>query len=310
MFKEALDKIKQYNTIIIHRHQKPDGDALGSQIGLMHIIRENFPEKKVYIVGDEAKRYSFMDGSVMDKIDDSLYTDALAIILDTSSASLISDERYRTAAASLRFDHHIFIEKIAETEVVDTSYESCCGILTEFALKCGLKLNALAAKSLFTGIITDSGRFRYDSTDSDTYRRVSELTKYDFSPSEIYENLYSDDFSNIRLRASFVMRINITDKNIAYIYTDKAELESLGIDSFTASRGMVGTMSDIKGVDIWVNFTETDAGVLCEIRSGKYNINPIAVKYGGGGHAKASGATLPDKSTAMLLLSDLKSLVK
>jgi phosphoesterase RecJ-like protein len=68
---------------------------------------------------------------------------------------------------------------------------------------------------------------------------------------------------------------------------------------------MVGVMADIRGVDIWVNFTETERGVLCELRSGKYNINPVAVKYGGGGHQKASGATVPDRETAMAMLRDL-----
>ena len=67
-------------------------------------------------------------------------------------------------------------------------------------------------------------------------------------------------------------------------------------------------MADIKGVDSWVNFTETAEGVLCELRSKKYNINPIAVKYGGGGHAKASGATLPDLDTAMKMIEDIKAL--
>ena len=69
-------------------------------------------------------------------------------------------------------------------------------------------------------------------------------------------------------------------------------------------------MSEIRGIDSWVNFTETDTGVLCEIRSNKYNINPIAVKYGGGGHAKASGATLKDRDEAMSLLNDLNNLSK
>ena len=68
---------------------------------------------------------------------------------------------------------------------------------------------------------------------------------------------------------------------------------------------MVVTMADIKGVDIWVNFTESDEGVLCELRSGCFNINPIAVKYGGGGHQKASGACVPDHDTAMAMLADL-----
>ena len=71
---------------------------------------------------------------------------------------------------------------------------------------------------------------------------------------------------------------------------------------------MVGVMSEIKGVHVWVNFTQTDRGVLCELRSNKYNINPIAVKYGGGGHQKASGATVPDFDTAMQMLADLDKL--
>ena len=71
---------------------------------------------------------------------------------------------------------------------------------------------------------------------------------------------------------------------------------------------MVSTMADLKGISIWVNFTETEQGVLCEIRSNRYNINPIAVKYGGGGHQKASGATVPDYDTAMAMLNDLNAI--
>ena len=82
----------------------------------------------------------------------------------------------------------------------------------------------------------------------------------------------------------------------------REELQEMNLNTFTVSRGMTNTMADIKGVDIWVNFTESEKGVLCELRSNRYNINPIAVKYGGGGHAKASGATVADKETAMATL--------
>ena len=102
-----------------------------------------------------------------------------------------------------------------------------------------------------------------------------------------------------------------TAEPIFRIPTDRAETEShlaSGVSSFTISRGMVNTMGEIRGIDSWVNFTETADGVLCEIRSGKYNINPIAVKYGGGGHQKASGCTLKDREEAMKLLDDLNSL--
>ena len=71
---------------------------------------------------------------------------------------------------------------------------------------------------------------------------------------------------------------------------------------------MVATMSDLRGVDVWANFTETENGVLVEIRSNKYAVQPVAVKYGGGGHAKACGATVKDRETAMALLEDLNQI--
>lgn len=310
MFEKILEEIKNAHRIIIHRHKNPDGDALGCQIGLKYILKENFPEKEVYAVGDAAGRYAFMNGSVMDEVDDSLYADALAIVLDTSASALISDDRYKTAKRSARIDHHIFCEEIADVEVTNTSYESCCGLITEFAVESGLSLSPNSAKALYTGMITDSGRFRYDSTSHNTFRLASELMKQNFDTNDIFSNLYADDFEFIRLRAKFILKINLTEYGVAYIYTTKEEAAEYGFDTFTLSRSMVNTMGDIRGINIWVNFTETDGGVLTEIRSNKHNINPIAVKYGGGGHAKASGATVKDRDEAMALLDDLTALNK
>jgi phosphoesterase RecJ-like protein len=197
------------------------------------------------------------------------------------------------------------VEKIADVELTDTSYESCCGLITEMAIECKLKVPCAAAKALYTGMITDSGRFRYDSTTSKTFRLASFLTERQFSITEIYQNLYADELPMMQLRAKYILKIQTTPEGVAYIYTPIDEARSYGVSEFTLSRGMVGVMSDIKGIHTWVNFTESEGGVLCEIRSNKYNINPIAVKYGGGGHQKASGATLKDRDEAMLLLKDL-----
>lgn len=305
MFTDILNEIKTYDRIIIHRHSKPDGDALGSQIGLKHILKENFPEKDIYVVGDDAGHYSFMDDVIMDTVEDSLYGDALAIVLDCGGKHLISDSRYETAASTIRFDHHIFAEKICGLEIVDTSYESCCGLITQFAKECQLAVPAIAAKSLYTGMITDSGRFRYDATSARTFALASFLMEQGIDLNEVYGALYAEDYEGRKLRAMFTLKVNFTKNNVAYIYTTKEEVAELCVDTFTVSRGMVGTMADIKGVDIWVNFTEVDTGVICELRSGRFNINPIAVKYGGGGHQKASGATVASKEIAMQMLADL-----
>lgn len=308
MFSTLLEKIKRYDTVIIHRHKQPDGDAIGSQVGLKLILKENFPEKNIYAVGDDPKRYSFVEGSLMDQIEDEVYKNALAIVLDTSATHLISDDRYKTAEATARVDHHLFVETICDTEIIDNSFESCAGLLGAFVKKTGLKLCPLGAKALFTGMVTDSGRFKYDSVNSQTFEVASFLMTQGFSTADIYTNLYADDFKMIRMRAEFVLKIKFTKNNVAYIVTPLDEFLSLGVDSFTVSRGMVNTMADIKGVSIWVNFTQTEAGVLAELRSSAYDINKIAVKYGGGGHLKASGATLTDLDTAYKMLEDLDAL--
>ena len=241
----------------------------------------------------------------MDVIADETYAGALAIVLDTSAKALICDDRYTTAAATARIDHHIFCEKIADEEVVDTSFESCCGLITQFAVDCSLRLSPIAAQSLYTGMVTDSGRFRYDATTARTFRLAAALMETGFDTNELFRNLYADALSGKQLKAKFTLKIQCTDNGVAYIYTPLEEFTALGLDTFTVSRGMVNTMADLKGISIWVNFTETEQGVLCEIRSNKYNINPVAVKYGGGGHQKASGATVADHDTAMAMLHDL-----
>ena len=308
MFEKILEAIQQYDTIIIHRHTSPDGDALGSQIGLKHILKDNFPNKKIYVVGDGAGRYAFMDGSVMDEIEDSVYTDAMAILLDSAASHLISDERYKLAKYTARIDHHIYCETFTDLEVVNTTYESCSGLITEFALEGGLALSPNSAKALYTGMVTDSGRFRFDSVNANTFRLASALMEQKFDTNEIYNNLYADDFEYVRLRAQFVLKIQFTKNNVAYIYTTKEEFDCYGKDSFTISRGMVNTMADLKGVHTWVNFTDIGDKVLVEIRSNTYNINPIAVKYGGGGHQKASGASVDNYEVAMEMLKDLDRL--
>lgn len=310
MFKKVIEAIEKYDRIIIHRHSNPDGDALGSQVGLKNILKENYPDKEIYTVGDSSKRYGFIEDSATDDIPDEYYNGALAFVLDTSATSLISDERYKLADTVIKMDHHIFCEEFADIEVIDTSFESCCGLIGMFAMKTGLKVNSLAAKALYTGMITDSGRFRYDSTSAQTFKVASFLMEQKFNTNDIYSNLYADELYFIQLRAKFVLKITKTDYPVAYIYTTLDETNSYNADTFTISRGMVNTMSDVKGIDIWVNFTETENGVLCEIRSSKYNINPVAVKYGGGGHAKASGATIKDREEAMSMLSDLIELTK
>ena len=307
MFEKAKQLIEEYDRIIIHRHTHPDGDALGSQLGLAALIRDNYPNKQVFVVGDEATRLPFMNG-IMDEIPDEYYASSLAIILDCGAAHLICDERYKLAAMTLRIDHHLHCEDIANVDIIDSTYESACGMVTMLAKECGLKLSVTSATALYTGMVTDSGRFVFDSTSARTFELAAFLMSQPIDLNTLYYNLYAEDFSEIIEKADNMHKIKFTKNNVAYIYTAREDLPENSDAAPVVSSGLVGLMRDIKGVHAWVNFTESDDGVHTEIRSNRYNINPIAVKYGGGGHKKASGCTVADKNMAMSLLADLDNL--
>ncbi len=291
MFLDIYNKIKEYDTIIIHRHTRPDGDALGSQIGLKNAILETFPNKCVKVVGDMMERYSWM--GTMDEIEDSLYDNALTIVCDCGAEKLISDERYKNGDFLIKIDHHLPQGDYGDLSYVDTSRESCSGIIAEIILNTPLKLNNMAASSLFTGIVTDSGRFRYSQTNSKTLDIASKLLDYDVDIEYIYNKLYIEKLSNVKLRAKLISKFNITSSNVAYLINTKEEVEEYGLPIFDISRGMVNIMAGIEGIYIWANFTEDKDGVVfCEFRSSGLNINQVATMFGGGGHLQASGCTL------------------
>lgn len=309
MFKKALKLVKKYDRIIIHRHKFPDGDALGSQLGLAALLKDNFKDKQIYVVGDESKRLWFMN-AVMDDIPDEYYKGALAIILDCGAEHLVCDDRYKSADKTLRFDHHIFSGKFCDFEVIDSSYESACGLIAAFAKENKLKLSLKSATPLYTGMVTDSGRFVFDSTSSRTFSLASFLMSQPIDLGKLYYDMYARDFAEILSSADNIKKIKFTDCNVAYIYTTRAEIEKSGEIGASYSSKAVSYMKDIKGVYLWVAFTECDDCVRVELRSNKYNINPIAVKYGGGGHQKASGCSVADKAAAMQVLADLDELSK
>ena len=309
---ELNNKIKEYGTIIIHRHSRPDGDAIGSQIGLKEALIATYPYKKVYAVGDINEKFRFL--GEMDEIKDDVYKQALVIVLDSGDEFLISDERYKTARYIIKIDHHIAKSKWENSnlEIVDANEVSCASIIASIIFSLHYKLSALGAKALFMGIVTDSGRFRYDGTSHKTFEIVSKLLKYNFSMDEVYSNIYLEDINVVKLRASLTMKFKISEGGVAYLMNTYEDVKSYNTDIFTISRGMVGVMSGIKGINAWANFTEDENGkIITELRcTNKYNVNPVAVKWGGGGHKQASGTTLDSFDDAYKVIRDLEEVIK
>ena len=309
MYNKILNLIKKYKTIIIHRHEKPDGDALGSQIGLKLAILETFPDKDVFAVGDTSEHIKFI--GEMDSVKDEQYKDALVFVLDTGAEYLISDKRYNTGEVVVKIDHHIPQGTYGDIKLVNTKYESCAGLIAHFIKKTKMKLNSAAATALFTGMVTDSGRFRFPSVNSKTFDSASFLMKYKVDTTYIYSNLYTDNLKNVLLKAKMTLKFEILDCGVAYVKNTYQDVLETGMNSYSLARSIVNNMSGIKEVKVWATFTELEDGrVIIELRSSKININEIAIKYGGGGHLLASGATVESWEIIDQVIEDMIRKVK
>ncbi len=303
MYRKILDKIQAYDTIIIHRHIQPDLDALGSQIGLKKIIEDNYPGKNVHVVGDMTV-FDFLGD--MDKIPDSAFEGALAIVLDVAQAARVSDERFRLAQETIVIDHHKNDTDFADLFVSRSDYIATTLIIAEMCSKHDLYVSADAATCLFAGLVTDSGRFLYPSTDAFAFRMAAYLCDQGARVQEVYDSLYDEDLNLKRLKGYFINHFKTTSNRVAYMKNARDLKSRFRVSTFTVSRGMVNQMAGIKGIPAWANFTEDDDGMIqCELRSKSVPVVDIAKKYGGGGHDLACGCTVDSWEMTDRILADL-----
>ncbi len=303
MYRTILDKIEEYDTIIIHRHIQPDLDALGSQIGLKELIKDNFPKKTVHVVGDMSV-FDFLGD--MDEIPDTAFEGALSIILDVAQAARVSDDRFRLAKETLVIDHHKNNTDFADIFISRSDYIATALIITEMSKVHELHVSEDAATCLFAGIVTDSGRFLYPSTDAFTFRMAAFLHDKGARIQEIYDSLYDEDLNLKRLKGYFINNFHTTTNHVAYMKNSRDLKERYDVSTFTVSRGMVNQMANIKGIPAWVNFTEDDDGMIqCELRSKSISVVDIAKQYGGGGHDLACGCTVESWEMTDRILAEL-----
>lgn len=309
MINRLFEKINEYNTIIIHRHSRPDLDAIGSQRGLALTLKENYPNKEIYIVGDMSDRYAFL--GEMDIIEDSKYENALAIITDVSVSHMVSDDRYKLAKEVFIIDHHKNESDITENWICDPTKIAACELITEMLLAKGLTIPKDAATALFGGIVTDSGRFQYGETSGNTLRVSADLLDLGADKEYIYKNLYTELLSERQMKNWFAARFETTKNGVAYLKNDVDVFERYKVDFFNISRGMVGVMAGIKEIPIWCNFTVDTANnkIVGEFRSRDVSIVHIAKKYGGGGHDMACGASLSSWEEVDLVIKDFDELL-
>lgn len=310
--KKILDKIKQYNRIIITRHFRPDGDAIGSTKGLAGILKLSFPQKEVYVLNEDSSQYLAFLGGEDAPIDDEKYADALVIVCDTATTDRISNKKYALGKELIKIDHHIDVKPYGDLSWVDEERSSLCEMIADFWLtfKVELKIDDEAATCIFTGMVTDSGRFKFSSVDGDTMRRAAALLDVGINTEWIYSNLNLDDFDVFKFEAYVYKKMKISKNGVAYIYVDKAMQKKFKLTNEQASN-VVSYLDGIKGAIVWLAFIQNASGsIRVRLRSRFVTINALAEKYGGGGHDKASGATVHSKKEMKQMLSDADELVK
>ena len=309
----VLQKIKEYSRIIIFRHFRPDGDAIGSTKGMREILKLSYPEKEIYLLNSDYSNYLEFLGGEDEPIADELYADALALVLDTGSEDRISNKKYKLCREIAKIDHHIDQQPYGDYCWIEENKSSTCEMVAEFyyTFRDELKINKEAATYLYTGMVTDSGRFRFREVDGDTMRYAGMLLDVGIDTNKLYANLYIKNFHELKFQSYVYKKMKMTENGVAYIFVDKAMQKKFGLTSEQASAS-VSFMESIRGSLIWVAFIENaeKKEIRVRMRSRFVQISDIAERYRGGGHACAAGATLYSKKELKAILAEADAKLK
>lgn len=310
VFDQILNEIKHYKTIIVHRHKRPDPDALGSQGGLVEILKASFPDKQILKAGGPVEGLQFL--SEMDTVTSEDYKNALVIVTDTANSPRISGDDYTLGEKLIKIDHHPNDEPYGDIVFVNTKASSCSEIIVDFYdyHKAELKLTDEGARLLYAGIVGDTGRFLYPATTSHTLQVAAELMTYNFSATDLNNELNVMSPAVALLSGYVLQNIEVNELGVGRVMLTKECLAEFGVaDSETAA--VVSLPGSIEGVLLWGIFVEQPEGYFrCRLRSKGPVINEIAKRHHGGGHPLASGANAKDLAEVAEIMSEFDEAAK
>lgn len=305
MKEQILEAIENYETIIIHRHVRPDPDAYGSQGGLAEILKASYPEKNIYTVGAEEPSLNYLRR--LDSISDDTFKGALVIVCDTANAERICDERYRLGEQLVKIDHHPNEDPYGDLQWVETSASSTSEMIYEFYLtfkEKGLRMSDEAARLLYGGIVGDTGRFLYPSTTNKTFAYAGELIHYNFSRTELYDKMYELAPNVVKLNGYILQNFELLENGAAKVVMKRELLDQYSVKPSEASL-LVSELGNVRGIKAWVFFIEEEDQIRVRLRSKGPVINSIARNYNGGGHPLAAGASIYSWDDVDKVLADL-----
>ena len=299
---KLLELIENAKNIAITGHVSPDGDCTGSTLALYNYITENFEGKQVRVCLEKpSMKFSYMNGFDLISEDPFLEADLL-VSLDASDRERLGSRGVMldTAKESICIDHHVTNTNFAKFNIVEDFRSSTCELL--YTLLDYDKISVNTAVCLYTGIVHDSGVFKYQSTTRQTMEIAGALIDKGFDFTKIIDDTYfKKDFNATKL-------LGLVLTNAKLIFDGKCCYGLLDYDTWTGyiddkkkMDGIIDNLRNIDGVEIALFMYETAKDEhKVSLRSINANVSSIAAALGGGGHMRAAGATVYGKADELL----------
>lgn len=306
-YAELNDIFDSSSKIVLTTHVIPDGDAIGSEMALKRFLEKKYRNPQVINHSQTPGNLKFLDKDDSIRVfendrdeNEELITDAdLIVILDTNEYSRtrsMEQSLINSDAKKICIDHHQDIKpENFNFAISDPESPSTCQILYDYLItEHPDTIDKNISEALYTGIITDTGSFRYPRTTEETFLSCAELVRRGADPVGIYERVYNENSINkIRLMAKYLesFEFHFDNKVGLGMITDKDFLET-GADQ-TDIEGFSSIMMSIKGIVMSIMLVELPHSIKISLRSkGEViKVNEIAKEFGGGGHINAAGAS-------------------
>lgn len=293
---EILKEIQNAESFVILSHESPDGDAIGSSLG-MCLALQNMGKKVEVIMKEYPANFNFLPGIENIKTEGSMEEYDVAIVVDCPELKRVNSifhKYFENAKVKIEFDHHGKNAMFADYNIVDQVSPACAQILVSSFEYLNIEITKDIATCLLTGIITDTGGFKNSGITTETFEFAGWALSKGVNVSNIYrQSMMIITPSKFEMQKMAMDRLEFfADGKIAFTYITKEDDEKVGMEPGDHD-GIVEIGRNIKGVEISIFLHEKEKGFKASLRSNDYvDVSEICMLFGGGGHVKAAGATI------------------
>ena len=288
---EAAKIIGDAQTIILTAHIRPDGDAIGSTLGLMHYLREQGKDARVLIDDEIPRIFNVLPGieQIERPAEGQRYTADLLIVCDVELKRTGAVLDAVDAVRVLNIDHHVTNDEAAEYLYLNPDYAATCEIMHDLVRTMGGIFTLDVATCLYTGMATDTGFFRFSNTTPHTMRAAADLVEVGVRPNIISVAMEMKSYDEVMAQVRAIRNLEMFyDGKVAAVFIDEERAKEV-----TTTEGLLDKLRVIEGTQVvfFMKWLEKDTYRI-SMRSKGTNVSRIAQGFGGGGHVRAAGCTL------------------